>query len=126
MSLGHCVAVAMGHLPFAALATVHLCGPQGVAARLTLDGGRRVLKAGGVAHVPHHVIRLQLELVRPAFGEAPREGSEEFVQLMLPMGVAPRTEDTYGLVAGPERPAWGRVAVVQGELRLVQGGLDPG
>jgi hypothetical protein len=35
-------------------------------------------------------------------------GSEEFVQLMLPMGVAPRTQNAHGLVAGPERPAVAR------------------
>src|SRR6476619_1807597 len=116
----------MGYLPFAALATVHLCGPQGVGARLTVDGRRSALEADGVGHVAHHVIRLQFERVRRAFGEAFREGREEFVQLMLPMGVAPRTEDAYGRVARPERPAWRGVAVVQGELRLVQGGLDPG
>src|SRR3954462_11328944 len=105
----------MGYLPFAALATVHLCGPQGVAARLTVDGGRSVLKAGGVGHVAHHVIRLQFERVRRAFGEAPRERSEELVQLILAMRVAPRTQDAHGLIAGPERPARDRVAVVQGE-----------
>ena len=57
-SLGHGVAMAMGYLPLTAFAPVHLRGPQGVAARLTFDGGRRVLKAGGVGHVAHHVIRL--------------------------------------------------------------------
>src|SRR3712207_1682060 len=102
--------MAMGYLPFAALATVHLRGPQGVATRLTVDGGRSMLKAGGVGHVAHHVIRLQFKRVRRAVGEALREGSEEFVQLLLPMGVAPRTQHAHGLVAGPERPAWGRVA----------------
>src|SRR5436190_15805878 len=116
----------MTNLPPATLATVYLCGPQGVAARLAVDGGPGVLEAGGVGHVAHHVIRLQLELIRRAVGEAPREGSEEFVQLVLPMGVAPRTEDAHGLVTGPERPARARVAVVQGKLRVVQGGLDPG
>src|SRR5829696_4306762 len=45
---------------------------------------------------------------------------------MLSMGVAPRTQDAHGLVAGPERPAWRGVPVMQGELRLVQGGFDPG
>jgi hypothetical protein len=40
--------------------------------------------------------------------------------------LSPRTQDAHGLVAGPERPAWGRITVVQGELRLVQRGLDPG
>src|SRR3954471_10576196 len=59
-------AVAMGYLPFASLATVHLRGPQAVAARLTVDGGRSVLKAGGVGQVAHHVIRLQVEHVRRA------------------------------------------------------------
>src|ERR671924_1812931 len=107
----------MGYLPFAALATVHLSGPQGVAARLTVDGGRSVLKAGGVGHVADRVIRLQFERVRGAVGEARREGSEEFVQLTLPMGVAPRTQDAHRFVARPERPTWRRVAVVQGELR---------
>src|SRR3954451_17735627 len=116
----------MDNLPLAGLAAVHLCGPQGVAARLTVDGGRSVLKTCGVGHVAHDVIRLEFERVRRAVGEAPRQGSEEFVELMLPMGVAPRTQDAHGLVAGPERPARGCVAVVRGELRLVQDGPDPG
>jgi hypothetical protein len=118
--------MAMGYLPLAALAPVHLRGPQGVAARLPVDGDRRVFKAGGVGHVAHHVIRMQLERVRPARGEAPPERSEEFVELVLPMRVAPRTQNAHRLVTGLERPARGRVAVVQGELRFVQGGLDPG
>jgi hypothetical protein len=45
---------------------------------------------------------------------------------MLAIGVAPRAENAYGLVAGPDRPTWCRVAVVQGEFRLVQRGPDPG
>lgn len=45
---------------------------------------------------------------------------------MLATGVAPRTQDAHRVVVGPERPARGRVAVVQGELRFVQRRLDPG
>src|SRR5919197_2985707 len=44
---------------------------------------------------------------------------------MLSVGVAPCAQDAHGLVPGPECPASGRVPVVQGELRFVQGGLDP-
>jgi hypothetical protein len=51
----------MGYLPFAALAAIHLDGPQGVTARLTVHGDRGVLKAGGIGRVTHHVIRLQFE-----------------------------------------------------------------
>jgi hypothetical protein len=47
-SLGHGVGMPMGYLPFAALAAIHLGGPQCVTARLTVDGGRAVLKAGGI------------------------------------------------------------------------------
>jgi hypothetical protein len=71
-SLGHGVAMPMGHPPLAGLAPVHLRGAQRVGARLTVDGGRRVFKAGGVGHVAHHVIRMQFERVRRAGGEAPR------------------------------------------------------
>src|SRR4029077_1565037 len=79
-----------------------------------------------VGHVAHHVMRQELERVRRALGEAPPEGREELVDLLLPVGVPPRTQDTHGLIAGPERPAWGGVAVVQGELRFVERALDPG
>ena len=56
------------------------------------------LKAGGIGHVAHHVIRLQFERERRAVGEAPPEGSEEFVELMLPMRVAHpgRSQARYG------------------------------
>ena len=52
--------------------------------------------------------------------------NEELVQLTLPMGAAPRTQDAHGLVAGPECSAWASVAVVQGELCFVKRHLDPG
>src|SRR5436190_17718160 len=111
-SLGHGVGMPMGHLPLAALAAIHLGGPQGVTARLTVHGGRGVLKASGIGHVTHHVIRLQFERVGRAVGETPFEESECLVHFMLPINVARRTQDAHRLVAGPERPAWGRVAVV--------------
>ncbi len=115
----------MGHLPLAVLTAIHLGCPQGVGARLTFDGGRGVLQAGCVGHVTDHVVRLELERVRRAVGETVREGSEELGHFLLPMCVAPRTQDAHGLVAGPERPAWGRVAFVQGQLCLAQRRLDP-
>ena len=37
--------------------------------------------------------------------------SEALVHFMLAIGVAQSTQDAHGLVAGPDRPAWGRVAV---------------
>src|SRR6185436_11755335 len=114
LSFGHGVAMAVRHLPLTALAPVHLRGAQGVAARLAVDGGRRVLESGGIGHVARHVVRLKLELVRRAVGEALREGAEQLVELILPEGVAPRTQDAHGLVAGPERPPRARVAVVKG------------
>jgi hypothetical protein len=63
------------------------------------------------------------ELVEAA--EAPREGVEEVLQFVLPVGVPPGTQDGHGLTAGPERAARRRIAVVEGELSLVQRGLDP-
>jgi len=54
------VAVAVSDLPLAVLAPVHLGGPQGVGARLTVDGGRGVLQAGGIRHVAHDIERLHL------------------------------------------------------------------
>jgi hypothetical protein len=45
---------------------------------------------------------------------------------MVPAGVAQRTQDADGLVAGPDSPARARVAVVQRELRFVQRRPDPG
>src|SRR3954463_15729905 len=65
------VAVAVSDLPLAVLAPVHLGGPQGVGARLTVDGGRGVLQAGGIRHVAHDIERLQLERIGHAVGEAP-------------------------------------------------------
>ena len=41
------------------------------------------------------------------------------------VGVAPRTQDADGLVAGPQRPPGRWVTFVQRTLRLVQRGLDP-
>jgi hypothetical protein len=38
---------------------------------------------------------------------------------MPTIGVAQRTQNAHGLVAGPQRAAWGRVAVEEGELRFV-------
>jgi hypothetical protein len=49
-SLGHGVGMPMGHLPLAALAAIHLGGPQGVTARLTVDGDRGVHKDYGTTH----------------------------------------------------------------------------
>jgi hypothetical protein len=49
--------------PLAALPAVHLRGPQGVSARLTVDRGRGVLEAGRIGHVAYHVVRLQLERI---------------------------------------------------------------
>ena len=72
-SLGHGVGMPMGYLPFAALAAIHLGGPQGEPARLTVEGIRGVLKAGGIGQITHHVIRLQFEGVRRAVGETPLE-----------------------------------------------------
>jgi hypothetical protein len=56
-STGHGVPMAMRDPPLALLATVNLRGPQGVRARLAVDRGRGVLEAGGVGHVPDHVVR---------------------------------------------------------------------
>src|SRR5262245_308755 len=125
-SLCQGVSVAMGHPPLAGLAAVHLGSPQGVGARLTVDGGRGVLKTGCISHVAGHVVRLQLEGVRRAVGEALLERSKQVVQLILPMSVSPRPQYAHGLIARPQRPSWGRVAVVQGELRFVQRSPDPG
>jgi hypothetical protein len=85
-----------------------------------------VLQAGGIGHITHHVIRLQFERIRRAVGETPLEESKGLVHFMLAIGVAHRTQDAHRLVAGPDRPAWGRVAVVYSDLRFVQHGLDPG
>ena len=71
-----------------------------------------MLKAGGVGHITQDVIRLQFERVGRAVGETPIEESECLVHFMLPINVAQRTQDAHGLVAGPERPAWGRVGLV--------------
>ena len=84
-----------------------------------------MLQAGGIGHVTHHVIRLHSNAY-DVQSEKLSRASEGLVHLMLPIGVAQRTQDAHGLVAGPERPAWVRVAVVQGDLRFVQRGLDPG
>ena len=89
----------------------HLGGPQGETARLTVEGVRGALKAGGIGHITLHVIRLQFEGVRRAVGETLLEEGEALVHFMLAIGVAQRAKDAYGLVAGPDQPAWGRVAV---------------
>jgi hypothetical protein len=62
-SVGQAVGVPMGYLPLAALPAMHLGGPQGEAARLTVHRERDVLKASGIGHVTRHVIRLQFEVV---------------------------------------------------------------
>jgi hypothetical protein len=93
----------MGYLPFAALAAVHLGGPQGETARLTVEGVRDVLKASCIGHITHHVIRLQFERERCAVGETPLEESEGFVHLMPAKGVAPGTQDAHRLVADSAR-----------------------
>ena len=77
--------MAMGYLPLATLAAIHLGRPPGVTAWLTVDGGRGVLQAGGIGNITHHVIRLELERLGRAVGETPPEGNEELVQLILPM-----------------------------------------
>jgi len=68
-SLDHGVGMPMGYLPLAVLTATDLGGPQGETARLTVEGVRGVLKAGGIGHIIHLVIRLQLERVRRAVGK---------------------------------------------------------
>ena len=75
-----------------------------------------MLKTGGIGHITHHVIRLQFEGLPRGGGETPLEKSEALVHFMLAIGVAQRAKDAYGLVAGPDGPAWGRVAVEHGKL----------
>src|SRR3954454_24344422 len=118
--------MAMGYPPFTALAAVHLGGSQGVGTRLTVDGRRGVLEASRVGHVAHHVVRQQLERIRRADGEGLPERGEELVEFRLPVGVAPCTQHADGLVARPDGPPGCGVAVVQGELRLVQRRRHPG
>jgi hypothetical protein len=45
------------------------------------------------------------------FATTASKESEALVHFMLAIGVAQSTQDAHGLVAGPDRPAWGRVAV---------------
>src|SRR4051794_9867451 len=116
----------MGDLPPAVLAAVHLRRAEGVAARLSADRRRSVLEAGGIGHVADDVVRQQLEAVRRAVREAFGERGEELVQLLLAVGVAPRAEDADGAGARPERPARPGIAVVQGDLCVVERGSDPG
>src|SRR4051812_1533568 len=118
--------MAMGYPPFTALAAVHLGGSQGVGTRLTVDGRRGVLEASRVGHAAHHVVRQRLERIRRAVGEGLPERGEELVEFRLPVGVAPCTQHADGLVARPDGPPGCWVAVVQGELRLVQRRLPPG
>ncbi len=61
------------------------------------DEARSVLEGGGVGHVTHYVVRLPFEHVRRAIGEAPLGGREEFVDLTLPNGIAPRAQDAIGV-----------------------------
>ena len=57
-SSGVGVGVTMGHLPLAALAAVHLSGPEGVAAWVTVDGRGGVFEAHGECHVRDDVVGL--------------------------------------------------------------------
>src|SRR4029079_1903696 len=109
-STGHGVPMTMRDPPVTLLAAVDLRGPQGVRARLAVDGGRGVLQAGGIGHVADHVIREQLEFVRRALREALAEGGEKFVELLVAVRVAPRSQDAHGFVARPERAAGSRFA----------------
>lgn len=115
----------MGDPPHALFASVHLGSPQGIGARLAIDGCRGVLKARGIGHVTDHVVRQQLEGIRGAVGEALAEGAEELVDFSLTVGVAPCTQDTDRLVTGPQRLSERRVTVVQRELRVLERGCDP-
>ena len=124
-SASHGVAMPMGHLPLALFAAVHLRCTKRVAARLPVDRRRAVLQAGGIGHVAQNVVRLQLESVRRAVREARGERLEELVQLLLAVGIAPRAQDADGFVARPDRPARSGVAVVQGQLCLVERSVDP-
>ena len=99
---------AYGRPSTAPFAAVHLRCTQRVAALLPVDRCRTVLKAGGIGHVAQNVVRLQFESVRRAVREARGERFEECVQLLLTVGVAPSTQDAYGLIARPDRPAVGR------------------
>src|SRR6266446_2684589 len=109
----------MGYLPFAALAAIHLGGPQGVTARLAVHGGRGVLEAGGICHVTHHVIRHDFEHVRRAVRETLFEPRERYVYFTLPIDIARRSQNAHGLVARPQGPAQGRVAVMESDLRFI-------
>ena len=86
----------MGYCPFAALAAIHLGGPQGETARLTVEGVRDVLKAGCIGHITHHVICLQFERERCAVGETPLEKNEGLVHFLPAIGVTPSTQDAPG------------------------------
>ena len=68
--LGDGVTVAMGDPPRALFAAVHLGSPQGIGARLAVDGRRGVLKASRLGHVADHVVRQELDGIRGAVGEA--------------------------------------------------------
>src|ERR1700733_1030095 len=118
--------MAVGNPPLTGFAAVHLGGPQRVGARLAVNRDRDVLQAGRVGHVACYVAGLQLEGVGRAVGAHVAQESEEIVDLLLAIGVARRPQDAHGLVARPERPAGGRVAVVQRQLRFVQRCPDPG
>jgi hypothetical protein len=84
-----------------------------------------VLEGGGVGHVPDHVAREQLEFERRTFREALGQGGKQLVDLLLAVRVAPRSQDTDGLLARPQCPARGRFTVVQCALCDVQRGIDP-
>ena len=77
------------HLPLPAFSSIHLSHPQAIASRLTVDGGRGPLEAGGIGHVARDVICLELQLVRRAVGEASSQGGEELVQELESAGYAP-------------------------------------
>ena len=68
--LGDGVTVAMSNPPRALFAAVHLGSPQGIGARLAVDGRRGVLEASRIGHVANHVVRQHLEDIGGALGEA--------------------------------------------------------
>src|SRR5690349_8856186 len=115
----------MGHLPLALFTAVNLRRAQDVAARLAVERRGGVLEPGGVGHVAGDAVGLDLEPIRGAVREARGERCEQLVQLLLAVRVAKGAEDADRLVARPDRPARTCVAVVDGELRLVEHGLDP-
>lgn len=124
-SVCHCIAVSVRYFPLAILATVNLGCPEGISSGGPIEGGRGMFQAGCVSHVPDDVAGLQFELVGRAIREAGAQGREEFIELILPISVPEGAEHAYRFLAGPQGPAWFRVAVVKGQFCLVEGGFDP-